>query len=294
MMIWNSLLVALVLGLPQDPGKTPPVEEAPPVEATGQDAEKDAAEDAAKKEAKDEEQEAEEEGEFIDPKDIELPHGPPGAGGAQQEAAEEILQLFKEVDKKMRAIDELLFDIGAGEVPVVLPPDSGLGELLGLTKTASEDVVQDIDKILQLAEEMSQSQNQSQSSGSRSQQPPPPGGKPEEQEGQPNQEKPSPGQEPGEQPQQPEQGDPGKDPNSPESPEESGQEGENTTTGAANDTQTGPGSNANLSERWGELPERVRETFRSQGGDDLPLFYRDWIESYYRHLNRGDSGGPRD
>ena len=38
--------------------------------------------------------------------------------------------------------------------------------------------------------------------------------------------------------------------------------------------------------RAGELPARVQETFRNQGRDDLPLQYRDWIDSYYRRLNR--------
>ncbi len=45
-----------------------------------------------------------------------------------------------------------------------------------------------------------------------------------------------------------------------------------------------PGSDA---ERWGFLPERVQEVFRNQITDDLPIHYRDWIDSYYRRLNRG-------
>ena len=43
-----------------------------------------------------------------------------------------------------------------------------------------------------------------------------------------------------------------------------------------------PGGDA---ERWGFLPERFQETFRNQGADDLPVQYRDWIDSYYRRLN---------
>jgi hypothetical protein len=39
-------------------------------------------------------------------------------------------------------------------------------------------------------------------------------------------------------------------------------------------------------ERWGTLPERVRNVFQNQITDDLPLQYRDWIDSYYRRLNR--------
>ena len=39
-------------------------------------------------------------------------------------------------------------------------------------------------------------------------------------------------------------------------------------------------------ERWGTLPERVRHVFQNQITDDLPLQYRDWIDSYYRRLNK--------
>jgi len=38
--------------------------------------------------------------------------------------------------------------------------------------------------------------------------------------------------------------------------------------------------------RWGELPVHVREIFSSEGGGDMPPQYRDWIESYYRKLNK--------
>jgi hypothetical protein len=40
-------------------------------------------------------------------------------------------------------------------------------------------------------------------------------------------------------------------------------------------------------DRWGYLPERVKEVFRNQITDDMPVQYRDWIDSYYRRLNRG-------
>jgi len=39
-------------------------------------------------------------------------------------------------------------------------------------------------------------------------------------------------------------------------------------------------------ERWGHLPVHVREVFRSEGGGTLPPQYRDWIEAYYKRLNR--------
>ena len=39
-------------------------------------------------------------------------------------------------------------------------------------------------------------------------------------------------------------------------------------------------------DRWGDLPPRAREVFRTKGGADLPVQYRDWIDAYYRRLNR--------
>ncbi len=39
-------------------------------------------------------------------------------------------------------------------------------------------------------------------------------------------------------------------------------------------------------DRWGNLPERVRNVFQNQITDDLPLQYRDWIDAYYRRLNK--------
>ena len=38
-------------------------------------------------------------------------------------------------------------------------------------------------------------------------------------------------------------------------------------------------------DRWGDLPMHARDVFRSHGGGELPPYYRDWIEQYYRRLN---------
>ncbi|HUR28859.1 MAG TPA: hypothetical protein VM509_11775, partial [Planctomycetota bacterium] len=40
----------------------------------------------------------------------------------------------------------------------------------------------------------------------------------------------------------------------------------------------------NSTERWGDLPIQVREVFRTEGGEDMPPQYRDWIDGYYRRL----------
>lgn len=48
---------------------------------------------------------------------------------------------------------------------------------------------------------------------------------------------------------------------------------------------TGAGSTADGTDRWGDLPVYARDVFRAQGGDALPMRYRDFIDGYYRRLN---------
>ena len=61
--------------------------------------------------------------------------------------------------------------------------------------------------------------------------------------------------------------------------------GENHPAPPRTDPSAPPVTPGNDSERWGMLPERVRAVFQNQITDDLPLQYRDWIDSYYRRLN---------
>ena len=35
------------------------------------------------------------------------------------------------------------------------------------------------------------------------------------------------------------------------------------------------------------IPERYPQVFRNQGADEVPIQYRDWIDGYFRRLNRG-------
>ena len=37
---------------------------------------------------------------------------------------------------------------------------------------------------------------------------------------------------------------------------------------------------------WGSLPDQVRDVFRTQGGGDMPVQYREWIDAYYKRLNK--------
>ncbi len=39
-------------------------------------------------------------------------------------------------------------------------------------------------------------------------------------------------------------------------------------------------------DQWGNLPIHLRELFRAEGGRAMPARYRDWIDSYYKKLNR--------
>jgi len=79
-------------------------------------------------------------------------------------------------------------------------------------------------------------------------------------------------------------------------PDQQGQKpddrGQNPPTGrnepsAPRVDEPGPAVNpTDDAERWGMLPARVQQIFRNQITDDLPVQYRDWIDSYYRRMNR--------
>jgi hypothetical protein len=43
---------------------------------------------------------------------------------------------------------------------------------------------------------------------------------------------------------------------------------------------------ATPADRWGDLPTQARDVFRAQGGADLPVRYREWIDAYYKRLNK--------
>ena len=89
---------------------------------------------------------------------------------------------------------------------------------------------------------------------------------------------------------------PGPDEKSGDEPKPEGQEpqdggpnpptGENRPSLPRLDENGQPVRPGNDADRWGSLPERVRQVFQNQMTDDLPLQYRDWIDSYYRRLNK--------
>ena len=76
----------------------------------------------------------------------------------------------------------------------------------------------------------------------------------------------------------------------PESPGGSDDPGRNNPARDPGARPAGDPARAEGSGRWGDLPPRAREVFRSKGGTDMPSRYRDWIDAYYRRLNRIPGG----
>ena len=226
---------------------------------------------------------------------------PPGSG--QSDPMQRIKELFREVEGKLYGIDLLLTDAAAGDTSRLKEvEDPGIDRLLRESLERGREVQRDIEEILEIAKELGSQQPSS--SGSSS------GGKPQEgQEGQPGgspldrgpqtqsseqtpsmpEEKPG-GEEPGEKDpeQDPQQdgsdGEPkgSKDPKDPNRENRSGDD----PPGA----QQGEGApRVPSDDGWGNLPRHVRDTFRTEGRGDMPARYRDWIDSYYRKLNRRSS-----
>lgn len=204
---------------------------------------------------------------------------PPRGELPRSDAQQEILELFAKVERALKEIDAFLVDAAAGEVPLAQPGESGLADLLRTAQERSRGAVSDIDRLMEVARQQS-----SQSSGGSGGQPPPSGG--DSPLDRSRSDRP---QEPEATPENPDQGAQGQPAG--QRPEDGGDPQDDDTQNEANRPPDGaeagaPSRRDDGGERWGELPPRVREVFRSQGGGDLPVQYRDWIDSYYRRLNR--------
>ena len=203
---------------------------------------------------------------------------PEGAG----DPMEEMRKLFLQVETNLKRIDVMLNDAGAGDIPLGEVADSGLDDLLRRTQSNSKDVVRDIDRILELAQQMNGK------SGSISPNPQPGDGQspldqprdgsPQGRERTPEQ----PGQKDGQNQPQPQDGD---RPDGNQGNDDPGQNRPGTP-------QDRPGGDAVPvdpdAEEWGMLPSRTRQIFRNEGSDDVPVQYRNWIDSYYRRLNKSE------
>ena len=203
----------------------------------------------------------------------------PQPGG---DMVEELKRLFQEVERNLELIDIQLADAGAGEIPLDEVGDSGLEKLLRDSQDKSEQVIEGIDRILEIAQQMGSSMG----SGM---------GQPQEQQGDspldqerdrgPQQRENTP-EAPGDEPQDEQGGEqPKPEGEDPKSPQDNPLQGDNQTGDPREDEQGAPVTPGDDVDKWGFLPDRVREKFRNQGADELPVRYRDWIDSYYRRLN---------
>lgn len=224
----------------------------------------------------------------------------------QDDVQREMIELFGKVERELRAIDRLLQEAsrapGAGA-------GTSLAEQLRTAQASGESVKKDIDRILELAASQSPSSSSSSSGGEPQ---PGQGQNPMDRQGEqstgrestpstPEQggEKPEPGGEqphPGGEQKQPggEQKKPGED----QKPGDEGRERADGPQASKSDPEQKPGSDpagaakgsgANPSDardRWGDLPFHAREVFRNEGGRDMPPLYREWIDAYYKRLNK--------
>jgi len=228
------------------------------------------------------------------------PQGPPPpvppvpVGAVDPEAGrKEMIELFLRVEQRLREIDQLLFDASAGDVIGEDVEEAGIADLLRQSTSKAKEVVEGIDRILEIAEQQGSAQQTMQSSGQGQQQGSQGSPLDRQQQGEQGQKEPTP-EAPGDREQPPEQGQGnkpeqeqrGKD-GQPKSPSESDEEANNEENRPPSEGETGSGTRTvDTTERWGDLPIHVRDLFRSEGGGDMPPQYRDWIDAYYRRLNQ--------
>jgi hypothetical protein len=214
--------------------------------------------------------------------------GSPG-GDMQQE----IRDLFVRVERNLLRMEDYLLDASAGDTKALKhvdasgidelleqadagTPTQGVAGMLGRSKRHGRQVLDDIDRIIEIANEQGGSCSQP-SSGEPS---PLEGNEPGSTDRTQGQSKPS---EPKES-----KSSTGEEPSgnqdSPAPPKTSAAD---KSPDQATAPAPPPGQDA---ERWGELPIYTRELFRAGGGRDLPPQYRDWIDAYYRRLNRRTDG----
>lgn len=229
----------------------------------------------------------------------------PGAGGGATDPQQELLELFRKVETRLREIDALLVDAGAGDTRRLgeVGP-AGIDRLIQRSLEEGRQNLRDIDRIIEIAEQFGSQQSSSgggqSQSGEEGQQ-----GSPT-QRGQQSTQRESTPEGPSGRESEGEQGEEGREGQDPRGEQPGGQEPQQRGTGRPEDggpsddedprnrpaddppqgaTQT-PGARPDDSERWGDLPIKVRDVFRHGGSEELPPQYRDWIDSYYRRLQR--------
>ncbi|MCY2960606.1 MAG: hypothetical protein NTY35_10615 [Planctomycetota bacterium] len=226
----------------------------------------------------------------------------------------QMVELFGKVERELRAIDRLLQE--ASRAPAAGESGS-LAEQLRNAQASSESVQKDIDRILELAASQSPNSSSSSSGGGQSQTGGGQGENPMDRQGEqstgrestpsmPEQggEKPKPGDgQPGGEQKKPGSEKPGEKPGekSGEGQKKPGEQGRQPSDGpqaSKAEPQQQPGSDpargsqgsgtqtSDARDRWGDLPMHAREVFRNEGGRDMPPLYREWIDAYYKRLNK--------
>jgi hypothetical protein len=208
-------------------------------------------------------------------------------------------QLFAKVERRLREIDRLLSDAGAGDTAALAgAKKAGIDELLKNTQARQHEVLDDIDRILELARQ-SQGRPSSGSGGQGGEQPD--GASPLDKQGEQQTDRestpssPQKGEKPGGRDKSGEK--PEADANKPNDPSADGQPNDprrSPPKDARNNPSSGPpaqptGNPSAIDrgkDRWGDLPVKVRDVFRAEGGGDMPAQYREWIDAYYRRLSK--------
>jgi len=211
----------------------------------------------------------------------------------------EMRELFAKVERRLIEIDRLLSDAGAGDAP--LPSGSkkaGIDELLRTSQTRQREVLESIDRILELARDNA---GRSSSSGSGNSGDPQSGGQsPLDKRGdQENDREATPSApQPNAKPESKDQSGSKPKPDKPQKQQNGGDEPRDPRASPSKNAENKPGSappgqptegpsKADAGkDRWGDLPVKVRDVFRTEGGSDMPVQYREWIDSYYRRLNK--------
>jgi hypothetical protein len=232
----------------------------------------------------------------------------PGLRGAPgvspTDARSELEQLFAKVEKRLERMSQLLGEASAGDTAALkslggagidelireaeAPPPSGapagVGALIEATQGHGRELVQEIDRVLEIAREQAQQQQQPGQSGGQGaprqpgEQQPQQGQSPENSRQMQGENAPKPGED---QPREGEQPS-GNQENPTESPQRPGEKPPGADVGAP--------SNAEDGGQWGDLPVHVRRVFRNGVGDDVPPRYRDWIDAYHK---RRSTRAPR-
>ena len=83
----------------------------------------------------------------------EAPPLPLPSMNAEQDPRSEMLELFKKVELRLREIDDMLYDASAGGRGISDVEESGIGDLIKASLEGGETVLQDIDRIIEIAEQ---------------------------------------------------------------------------------------------------------------------------------------------